>query len=84
MNMNVGHAGMAANASGVNKNSALFLLMGLVAVALVLAPDSVHAGTGGTAFDDVWTTLKDWTQGTLGRIVAGAMILVCYNKIDLK
>ncbi|MDU4190318.1 MULTISPECIES: TraA family conjugative transfer protein [Aeromonas] len=50
--------------------------MGLVAVALVLAPDSVHAGTGGTAFDDVWTTLKDWTQGTLGRIVAGAMILV--------
>jgi len=76
MNMNVSHTGPVANASAVNKNNALFLLMGLVAVALVLAPDSVHAGTGGTAFDDVWTTLKDWTQGTLGRIVAGAMILV--------
>ncbi|ENM3854537.1 hypothetical protein DDO00_003234, partial [Vibrio cholerae] len=25
---------------------------------------------------DVWDTLKDWTQGTLGRIVAGAMVLV--------
>ncbi|WP_411978799.1 TraA family conjugative transfer protein, partial [Vibrio sp. 811] len=38
--------------------------------------NQAHAGTGGTAFDDVWVTLKDWTQGTLGRIVAGAMILV--------
>ncbi|MBF4222977.1 hypothetical protein EAY74_22285, partial [Vibrio anguillarum] len=27
-------------------------------------------------FTDVWDTLKDWTQGTLGRIVAGAMVLV--------
>ncbi|WP_371742299.1 TraA family conjugative transfer protein [Aestuariibacter sp. A3R04] len=34
------------------------------------------AGTGGDAFTDVWDTLKDWTQGTLGRIVAGAMVLV--------
>ncbi|MGL4616095.1 MAG: TraA family conjugative transfer protein, partial [Shewanella sp.] len=33
-------------------------------------------GTGGDAFTDVWDTLKDWTQGTLGRIVAGAMVLV--------
>ncbi|MEC9295688.1 MAG: TraA family conjugative transfer protein, partial [Pseudomonadota bacterium] len=32
--------------------------------------------TGGDAFTDVWDTLKDWTQGTLGRIVAGAMVLV--------
>lgn len=30
----------------------------------------------GDAFTDVWDTLKDWTQGTLGRIVAGAMVLV--------
>ncbi|EEM6545583.1 hypothetical protein DA616_18230 [Salmonella enterica subsp. enterica serovar Dublin] len=45
-------------------------------VDFLLVPDQAHAGTGGTAFDDVWVTLKDWTQGTLGRIVAGAMILV--------
>ncbi|WP_445286326.1 TraA family conjugative transfer protein [Xenorhabdus sp. NBAII XenSa04] len=45
-------------------------------VAFLLVPDQAHSGTGGTAFDDVWVTLKDWTQGTLGRIVAGAMILV--------
>ncbi|WP_439897094.1 TraA family conjugative transfer protein, partial [Klebsiella pneumoniae] len=39
-------------------------------------PDQAHAGNGGGAFEDVWVTLKDWTQGTLGRIVAGSMILV--------
>ncbi|WP_455657247.1 TraA family conjugative transfer protein [Photorhabdus khanii] len=63
-----------ANAS--SKNNTLFLFMGLMVVAFLLVPDQAHAGTGGTAFDDVWVTLKDWTQGTLGRIVAGAMILV--------
>lgn len=35
-----------------------------------------HAGSGGTEFDPVWTSIKDWTQGTLGRIIAGALILV--------
>ncbi|WP_051106638.1 TraA family conjugative transfer protein [Xenorhabdus nematophila] len=63
-----------ANAS--SKNNTLFLFLGLMVVAFLLVPDQAHAGTGGTAFDDVWVTLKDWTQGTLGRIVAGAMILV--------
>ncbi|WP_445935484.1 TraA family conjugative transfer protein [Photorhabdus sp. P32] len=68
------NANQLANAS--SKNNPLFLLLGLMAAAFLLIPDQAHAGTGGTAFDDVWTTLKDWTQGTLGRIVAGAMILV--------
>lgn len=31
---------------------------------------------GGDEFADVWTTLKDWIQGTLGRVVCGSMILV--------
>ncbi|WP_425516850.1 TraA family conjugative transfer protein [Photorhabdus caribbeanensis] len=68
------NANQLANAS--SKDSTLFLLLGLMAVVFLIMPDQAHAGTGGTAFDDVWTTLKDWTQGTLGRIVAGAMILV--------
>lgn len=62
--------------SVTNNSRALIIVMGMMAVGLLLLPDTVQAGTGGTAFDDVWTTLKDWTQGTLGRIVAGAMILV--------
>lgn len=54
------------------------MLFGLVAVtaAVLLVPDQAMAGTGGAEFDDVWDTLKDWTQGTLGRIIAGAMIIV--------
>jgi len=48
----------------------------IAAVALAVAPDSLVAGTGGTEFDNVWTWLVDVTQGTLGRIVAGAMVLV--------
>lgn len=68
------NANQLANAS--SKNNALFLFLGLMVVVFLLMPDQAHAGTGGGAFDDVWETLKDWTQGTLGRIVAGAMILV--------
>jgi len=43
--------------------------------ASILMPEAM-AGTGGTEFDGVWTTLTDWMQGTLGKIAAGAMILV--------
>ncbi|EPG2332114.1 TraA family conjugative transfer protein [Klebsiella pneumoniae] len=68
------NANQLANAS--SKNNALFLFLGLMVVVFLLMPDQAHAGTGGGAFDDVWETLKEWTQGTLGRIVAGAMILV--------
>ncbi len=42
----------------------------------ILAPELALAGTGGTEFDAIWTTLTDWMQGTLGKIAAGAMILV--------
>lgn len=34
------------------------------------------AGTGGEEFDPIWQSLQGWMQGTLGRVVAGAMILV--------
>lgn len=49
--------------------------MALLVVSAV-APEHALAGTGGTEFDSVWTTLSDWMQGTLGKIAAGAMILV--------
>lgn len=54
-----------------------FTLAAAALIGLMLAaPDASIAGGGGSEFDDVWNTLKDWTQGTLGRIVSGAFILV--------
>ncbi len=50
------NANQLANAS--SKNNALFLFLGLMVVAFLLVPDQAHAGTGGTAFDDVWVTLR--------------------------
>lgn len=60
----------------INKHGAIALSIGLLTIAFLITPEHAHAGTGGTAFDEVWITIKDWTQGTLGRIVAIAMILV--------
>ena len=51
-------------------------LLVLFSLLFLLLAESAIAGGGGTAFDDVWDTLKDWIQGTLGRIVAGTMVLV--------
>lgn len=45
-------------------------------VAAVAFSQAANAGGGGGEFDEVWTTLREWTEGTLGRIVAGTMILV--------
>jgi len=53
-------------------NAHYFLLAAMLAAVAV----SAHAGGGGSEFDEVWTTVKDWTQGTLGRIIAGSLILV--------
>ena len=47
---------------------------------LALAVGTVIAGStgggGGAEFNNVWDTLVDWPQGTLGRIIAIAMVLV--------
>lgn len=54
--------------------TAMFMMA--FAVVALFAVQAVHAGAGGTEFDSVWTTLSGWMQGTLGKIAAGAMILV--------
>ncbi|RJX72685.1 hypothetical protein D3M70_30975 [Pseudomonas sp. LS-2] len=47
-----------------------------VALIVTLAASQAMAGTGGDSFDSIWVTLTDWMQGTLGRVVAGSMVLV--------
>lgn len=56
-------------------NFAPLLIIAAMVSFAIFAPD-VYAGDGGQEFEDVWTTLKDWTQGTLGRIIAIALVLV--------
>lgn len=47
------------------------------AVGLAMAPDAAFAGTAGSGdFDSIWDTLVEWSQGTLGRVIALAFILV--------
>lgn len=58
------------------KITVMFAAFMAALAAVMFAPEFAQAGAGGTAFDDVWTTLKDWTEGTLGRIIAIAMITV--------
>lgn len=64
----------AQTLSTLSKSPATMAL-GLVALSFLFS-DAAYAGGGGAEFDDVWATLREWTEGTLGRIVAGAMILV--------
>ncbi|NBM93201.1 hypothetical protein GWI74_07070 [Proteus sp. G2662] len=52
------------------------MTIGALGLMALMISEPSFAGAGGDAFTDVWDTLKDWTQGTLGRIVAGAMVLV--------
>lgn len=42
----------------------------------LLMPIAALAGTGGTEFDDIWLTLTDWIEGTLGRIISAAIVVV--------
>jgi conjugal transfer pilus assembly protein TraA len=61
-------------AQTVSKSPAT-LTLGLMALSLLMS-DAAFAGGGGAEFDDVWATIREWTEGTLGRIIAGAMILI--------
>lgn len=52
------------------------LKMKVAAFLLAMFPVLAFAGTGGTEFDEIWITLSDWVEGTLGRIVAAAIVVV--------
>ncbi|AJY53118.1 TraA family conjugative transfer protein [Halomonas sp. KO116] len=57
------------------KEMLVFMAFALGFAALLLSP-TAFAGAGGTEFDEVWITLEDWTQGTLGRIITLSIIVV--------
>lgn len=55
-----------------NKDTLRNLSFMFVLALLMLASRDAMAGNAGTEFDDVWTTLKDWTQGDIQHIEAFA------------
>lgn len=48
----------------------------VAALAALMLPVLAMAGTGGTEFEQIWGTLQDWIEGTLGRIIAAAIVVV--------
>jgi conjugal transfer pilus assembly protein TraA len=53
----------------LNKQKVLF------AAAAVFAAGSAMAGTD-TAFDDVTTQIRNWSEGSMGKVIAGSIFLV--------
>lgn len=53
----------------MQKYGLLTLLMGLVA-------GTAAAGTGGTEFDTMYEMVVDWTEGTLGKLLAVTAFLI--------
>lgn len=51
------------------------LAIALAVLLTLLFAAAAQAGTGGTEFDGIWTLIKGWMQGTLGRVIAGGMVL---------
>jgi len=49
--------------------------MAVVLLAFTVAPDTALAGAD-TTFDDVWVTMRDWTQGSLGKVISGTFVLI--------
>jgi conjugal transfer pilus assembly protein TraA len=56
----------------LTKNS--YAQTGLLVAAMLFA-GTVMAGTGGDQFEEIWITISDLMQGTLGRILIGLMVL---------
>lgn len=52
------------------------LLTSAALAGVALASNEAMAGTAGTEFDDIYTLLVGWTQGTLGKIIALGMFMV--------
>ncbi|WP_298637048.1 TraA family conjugative transfer protein [uncultured Umboniibacter sp.] len=55
------------------KNVTLAVASGLT---LAAAGAAVAGGSADTTFDSVYTQLKDWLNGSLGKVLAGAFVLV--------
>ena len=63
-------------ASVMQRKGTIITLAAVFGTLVLATSDASFAGGGGTEFEDVWMTLEEWTQGTLGRIITLAIIVV--------
>ena len=61
-----------------HKTLAFGVLSTLIAAVLmmVLSEPALANAVGGQAFQDIYTTLTDWLQGTVGKIIVAAFVAV--------
>jgi len=52
------------------------LLLAALGVGALAVPELALAGTGGTEFSGIYTTLTDWMTGLLGRTIAASFVIV--------
>lgn len=74
--MSIANISIHSGEGQLKRHKQILFFIALMAVMFLVAANTSHAGAGGLEFEEIWETLKDWTQGTLGRIIAGAMILI--------
>ena len=68
----------------VSKCNKAHLALALFGMLAAFNPEMASAGTGGTEFDGITTTLTGWLEGGLGKMIAiiGLIVAVGYCAID--
>jgi len=51
-------------------------ILPFVVVLVLIGVVRAHAGTGGTEFGDIYTTLEGWATGSLGKVISIGAFLV--------
>lgn len=64
--------GMSAEA----KRTLAYAAAAFMVLMFMVMPEIAWAGTEGGEFEEIWTLLEGWVQGTLGRIISLIMIIV--------
>ena len=63
--------------TAVHRANRRFLASMAILLACGLAASTASfAGTGGTEFNPAYTTITDWLQGDLGRLIAASLLVV--------
>jgi conjugal transfer pilus assembly protein TraA len=51
-------------------------MLAIVGLCALATPLTTWAGTGGTEFNSAYTTITNWLQGDLGRLIAASLLVV--------